>query len=194
MQVQRVQNNNNFNPAFKSVIIDKSAAKVVESLTEAEQKEFNNIVKRVSDTKFWDMRLSKVLRQDEFWCDFVNKKKPKKVYKLGVNPLGAEGSKVEIYPVMPQDNSKVEKITFSSPQRAKAMLDMHKRHKEEMFERNYKSTNLQRLTRWAQQLEFLDEAYRYMKLGEVRSADGTQSIIVKKPTITDKIKNFFQIG
>ena len=191
MQVQRVQNNYSYNPAFKSVVIDKSAAKVIDIMTEAEKKEFNNLIQRVSDTKFWDMHLSKVIRRDEFWCDFVNKKNPKKVYKMGIFPLESKDSEVMIHPIIADDNIKAEKIKFSSPQRAQAMIDMHKRHAQEMAERNYKSTNLQRLTRLTDQLEFLDEAYRFMKSGEVYPFDGT---IIRKPTIIEKISKFFGLG
>ena len=197
MQVQGIQNNynNNYKPAFKSAIIEKSAEKVIDSLSVAEQKEFNNIIQRISNTKFWDMRLSKVIRNtDDFWCDFVNKKNPKKVFKLGIQPFEANGSKVKIQSIITQDDGIVEKIRFSSPQRVQAMLDMYKRHAQEMTERNFNSSNLQRFARWAEQLEFLDEAYRYMKLGEVYPFEGTQNITARKPSIINKISDLFGWG
>ena len=194
MKVQKVQNDykSNYNPAFKSAIIEKSAAKVIDNMTEAEQKEFNNIIQRIADTKFWDMRLKKVIRNvDVLWCEFVNKKNPKKVYELGIHPLKVKDSKVEIYPVLPDDSSKVERIRFSSPQRAQAMEKMHQRHAKEMAEVNYNSTNLQRLKRWTDELEFLDEAYRYMKLGEVYPLNDPQNIVIRKPSLKEKISDFF---
>lgn len=198
MQVLSVQNNynnnNSYRPSFKSVIVEKSAQKVVESMTKAEQKAFNEIVERLSDTKFWDMRLSKVISgANEFWCDFVYKKNPKKVYKMGIFPMKAEGSMVEVYPMFAKSDSDFVKLRFSSQQRAQAMMDMDKRHSKEMLESNYKSTNIQRLTRWAEKLEFLDEAYRYMKSGEVFSPDGVPTGTIIKPSVWTRISNFFNL-
>ena len=194
MQVKRIQNSysNNYNPNFQSAIVEKSAVKLIDNMTEAEQKEFHYIIQRLAGTKFWDMIISKPeINNAGLWCTFVNKKNPKKIYDLGVNTLSAKDSNVRIYPIIDKENSKTETITFSSPQRAQAMMDMHKKHSEEILQSNCKSTNLQRLTRWAEQLEFLDEAYRYMKLGEIYSTNGVQNTVIKKQTIFNKILKFF---
>ena len=194
MKIQSVQSNYNstHKPYFKAVIIEKSAEMVIEKMSEVERKEFNNLINRVYNTKFWDMRLSKVIgKSDEFWCDFVNKKNPKKVYKLGILPIESAGNKIEIYPIISQGNDKPEIIRFSSPQRAKAMMDIRKRHAQEMLACNYKSTNIQRLTRWSEMLGFLDEAYRYMKLGESYPYDGT---IINKPSLWRKISDFLRLS
>ena len=65
MQVNAVSNyytNNKYNntPSFKSLIIDQSALNILKQLSKEDTFELQKIKKRLSKTKFWDMKISSI--------------------------------------------------------------------------------------------------------------------------------------
>lgn len=179
MQVQGVNNNynKNYKPVFSSLIAKESAQKLIEQISQREEKDFKILCNRLSRTKFWDLRLGTMENNpEELWGEFVYKKNTRKIYKFGIYPFEIKDNKVQIYPIIGDSMDNIDKIKFSSPSRAQAMINLYKRQNQELVKNNFKSTNLQKLTRWTEQLEFLDEAYRYMKLGEVHPTVNIQNL------------------
>lgn len=153
--------NNSIN--FQSLIIKKSAYNVINKMTDTERQEVKNIAQRLAQTKFWDMEIKQLNNLNEFWCKFVEKKHPKNIHYTGVTPYRIEGTKVQVYsPSLVDYEDKTEELFFSSPERAQAMMNMHEKHVKNQSNR----TNLNELREWEEKLNFLDEAYRFMKNGE----------------------------
>jgi len=168
MHVNAINNynvNNKYNntPSFKSLIIDKSASKVIEQLSKEDVFEFQQIEKRLSKTKFWDMKISSIGNKfEELKFYFINKKSPRNVITDGIYPYDNRGKNIRFYTIVygPENTSfsTVETLKFNSEKRAKDLFDTHKQNIQYISNRQYNLRPIERIKFKETELQMLEES------------------------------------
>lgn len=168
MHVNAINNynvNNKYNnaPSFKSLIIDKSASKVIEQLSKEDVFEFQQIEKRLSKTKFWDMKISSIGNKfEELKFYFINKKSPRNVITDGIYSYDNRGKNIRFYTIVygPENTSfsTVETLKFNSEKRAKDLFDTHKQNIQYISNRQYNLRPIERIKFKETELQMLEES------------------------------------
>lgn len=158
-------------PSFKKMILDKNAKKIINSFTEAEKKEFQELSDRISKTRFWDLELSGYKNYKEEYAFlprfYLNKNRKRTLeYVAGVSPSDINGNLLEItspHPVY-DDDSVYENLKFPTKQRAKEIYDYCKNRTHQLYSGDgYKTlTVLDELKHYVYSVEYMEESYQYM--------------------------------
>lgn len=189
MQVNAVRNcyNNKYNtPSFKSLIIDKSASNIIKQLSKEDTFELQKIEKRLSKTKFWDMKISSVQNIfEELKFNFINKKSNNDIITDGIYPYNIDGKDIKFYTIIygPESSSlnAVETLRFNSEKRAKELYDTHKQNIQYMVNRNYNLQPIESIKMKEVELQMLEESaqhtYRLLDKGLINTGIDTKSTI-----------------
>ena len=82
-------------PNFKGLIKDRSVIPVIKNMPEKDAAELKKIEKRLSRTKLWDMRISRVGNvTDELKFEFLDKKNKHGVITDGIYPYDKKDKRV----------------------------------------------------------------------------------------------------
>lgn len=172
MQVNAVNNyytNNKYNnpPSFKSLIVDRSALNIIKQLSKEDTFEFQKIKKRLSKTKFWDMKISSVRNKfEELKFHFINKKSNNDIITDGIYPYDSEGNNIKIYSIVygPENTSfnTIETLKFNTEKRAKELYDTHKQNIQYMINRNYNLRPIESIKMKEVELQMLEESAQHI--------------------------------
>lgn len=189
MQVNAVSNyytNNKYNntPSFKSLIIDQSALNILKQLSKEDTFELQKIKKRLSKTKFWDMKISSIGNKfEELKFHFINKKSPQNVITDGIYPYDNQGKNIKFYTIIygPENTSfsTVETLKFNSEKRAKELFDTHKQNVQYITNRHYNIPPIERIKIKETELQMLEESAQHAKKTQNKTLISTE-IVTKK--------------
>ena len=168
MQISAVNNcritNYKYNtPHFNGLIKDKSALPIIKSMSESDRLEFKQIEKRLSKTKFWDMKISSIGNEfKEFKFKFINKCNKKGVITDGIYPYDQKGKTISFYSIIygPENTSlnTVETLLFESKNRAAELYNKYQHNVLYLRNRGYNITPLESLKIKEVEICMLEEA------------------------------------
>ena len=160
-------NNANYkysNPNFNGLIKDKSALPIIQRMSESDKLEFKRIEKRLSKTKFWDIKISSIGNAfEEFKFSFINKKNGNGVITDGIYPYKQCGNTISFYSIVygPENTSlnTLETLSFKSKKRAAELYDKYRQNVLYTRNRGYNITPLESLKIKEVELSMLEEAF-----------------------------------
>lgn len=155
--------NNNSKINFKSLIKDKSALPIINSMSESDILEFKKIEERLSKTKFWDLKISSIGNQfKEFKFHFIDKKHEHGVISDGIYPYHKKGKTINVYSIIygPENTSHnlVESLKFKSKKRADEIYEIYHKNIEMVINRQFNLTPIESLKSKEIELNMLEEA------------------------------------
>ena len=172
MQVNAVNNyytNNKYNnpPSFKSLIVDRSALNIIKQLSKEDTFEFQKIKKRLSKTKFWDMKISSVRNKfEELKFHFINKKSNNDIITDGIYPYNINGKNIKFYTIIygPENTSlnAVNTLRFNSEKRAQELFDTHKQNIQYMVNKHYNVLPIEKIKMKEVELQMLEESAQHI--------------------------------
>ena len=172
MRINAINSNNsayctNKNQSFKSLIKDKSVESIINNMSEKDILELNKIEKRLSKTKFWDMKISKVGNMiDDLKFEFVDKNERHGSITDGIFPYDKKGNAIKIYSIIygPQNISRnlVESLRYKSSSRATAVYNKYFKNMEFVKLRNSNMTPLEQIKSKEIELNMLEESSHFI--------------------------------
>ncbi len=150
-------------PNFKGLITEKSAAPIIDCMSESDKAEFKQIEERLSKTKFWDMKISGIGNQfKQFKFNFMNKIGKHGVITDGIYPYDRNGNSIRIYSIIygPENTSlnNIETLNFKSEKEAEELYDTYSQNLMYMQNREYNVTPIESLRIKEIELNMLEEA------------------------------------
>ena len=149
---------------FKKLITDKSALQIVNNMSKTDCKEFNNLKKRLSKTKYWDMSISGIGEKfKNFAVKFINRNK-KQVITDSIYPYAKKDNKISIYSIVYGDENisqnVVEDLQFKSKKRANKIYDKYNKNLEDILNRRFNLRPIEVLKSKEIELNMLEESAR----------------------------------
>ena len=168
MRINAINNNYNAdykyrNINFKNLIKDFSAIPIINKMTESDKIEFNQIEKRLSKTKYWDMKISSFGNKfEEFKFSFINKKDNKKIITDGIHPYGKQNDTIKFYSIVygleNTSFNNLEILKFKSKERADELYDKYTQDLLFLINRRYNITPVEFLKIKESEINMLEEA------------------------------------
>ena len=152
-------NNQNFNGLVK----DKSAIPIIKNMSESDKLEFNQIEKRLSETKFWDMKISSIGNKfQEFKFNFINKNYNNHIITDGIYPYNLDDNTIKFYSIVygPENTSfnTIETLRFKSAKQAEELYNKYQQNILYLKNRGYNITPLESLKIKEIELRMLEES------------------------------------
>ena len=156
---------NNKNQNFGRLIKDKSVLPILHNMSETDKIEFKKIEKRLSKTKFWDMKISAIGdKVKDLKFHFINKKHKHGVITDGIYPYRRDDNTISIYSIIygPENVSQnlVEDLKFSSKKRASEVFEKYSENRNMIINKRYNLTPLEKIKSKEIELKMLEEGYR----------------------------------
>jgi len=154
---------NNKQPNFKNLIKDYSAKKIIDKMSQEDRIEFEQIEKKLSKTKFWDMKISSVGKKfQEFSFEFIDKLNKRGVITGGIYPYNKEANTISVYTIIygPENISRntLETLKFKSKERADEIYEEYIENARYIINRSFNVSPLERLKSKVVELNMLEEA------------------------------------
>ena len=156
-------NNKCKNPNFARLIKENSALPIINSMSENDKLELKQIEKRLSKTKFWDMKISSIGNEfKEFKFQFINKKN-NRVITDGIFPYDPKDKTIRFYSIIygPENTSlnTLEKLHFKTKERAEELFNEY--HDDVLYASNmgYNIRPIDALKMKEIELKMLEEAF-----------------------------------
>lgn len=167
MRINAINNNYNANMyrniSFNGLIKDQAALQIIKNMSKEDRLELRKIEKRLSKTKFWDMKISSIGNEfKEFKFNFINKKNHNSVVTDGIYPYDQIGKTIKFYSIIygPENTllNNVETLRFKSEKRAAELYDKY--HQNVLYARNrsYNITPIESLKMKEVELKMLEES------------------------------------
>ena len=163
------RNNYDSQTSFKHLIIKRSAKNVIKNFSEAENLKFNELAKRIENTKYWDLKIEQLAHDNEFYFNFYKKNFlfNRNFYTGMVHPFKVENNVLYVYGGRPyadidEDNDDI--LIFPSAQRAQEIYDNDAKRTKDLYGTyKYQSlTPLDELEYAVSAIEYMEESYSYM--------------------------------
>lgn len=156
-------NKNKKQQNFCALKKDFSVLPIINKMSESDILELHNIEKRLSKTKFWDMKISTIGNSfKEFVFQFIDKNNKHGVITDGIYPYQIDGSTIKIYTFIygPENLSKnlLEELKFKSPQRAAEVYEKYINNMEYVRNRAFNLTPIESIKNKEIELNMLEEA------------------------------------
>ena len=153
--------------SFKGLIKDKSVESIINNMSEKDILELNKIEKRLSKTKFWDMKISKVGNLfEELKFEFVDKKNRHGSITDGIFPYDKQGNAIKIYSIIygPENISRnvVESLRYKSGSRATVVYNKYLKNLEFLKMRNCNLTPIEKIKSKEIELNMLEESSHFI--------------------------------
>jgi len=166
---------------FCGLIKDKSVLPVIKKMPKADIGKFKKIQKRLSKTKFWDLKISSSGNIfNEFKFEFIDKKKKSGIITDGIYPYDKVGNMIKVYSIIygPQNISQntVKTLQFKSEKRADKLYTEYLQNLEEIRNKGFNLTLLESLKAKVIELKLLEEASRYSEIKDKASYVNTEEI------------------
>ena len=166
MRINAISSNYNANKwnntPFNGLIKERSALPIIKSMSDEDKLELKQIEKRLSKTKFWDMKILSIGNQfKEFKFKFINKKSGG-VITDGIYPYDQKGKTINFYSIIygPENTSlnNVETLRFKSEKRAEELYDQYQQNALYARNRGYNITPIESLKMKEVEFNMLEEA------------------------------------
>ncbi len=178
-------------PYFKSLIKDSSALPVIEKLSKFDAAELKKIERRLSSTKFWDLKISSIGNKfEEFKYSFIHKTERNNVISDGIYPYSRQGNTIRFYSIVygPENTAfnAVDTLRFKSDKKAKTLFEQYQQNIQLLVNRNYNISPIESLKMKEHELKMLEESSKTIdKDFDAKSLVNTE--IVTKKTIGNKM-------
>ena len=184
-----INDRNNKQPNFCALKIDKSALPIIDNMSKEDILEFKQIKKRLSKTKFWDMKIFSVDNAlKSFNFQFIHKKNKHSIITDGIFPYNQEGDTISIYTfiygIENVSQNILEKLKFKSPKRAAEVFDQYNKNMEYVIGRVFNISPLENLKNKEFEINMLEEASRTAKISKSAKSVNT-GILTKETTGND---------
>ena len=158
-------------PHFKGLIKDRSAVPVIKNMSENDIAELKKIEKRLSRTKFWDMRISRVGNAtDELKFEFLDKKNKHGIITDGIYPYDKKDNTIKVYSIIygPENITRnvIEDLRYKSSSRAEKVYNKYLQNIEMVRLRRYNLTPLESIKSKEIELRMLEEASHFAEGNE----------------------------
>ena len=172
MRINAVSSNYNAtrwnNTPFNGLIKERSALPIIKSMSDEDKLELKQIEKRLSKTKFWDLKILSIGNEfKEFKFKFINKKNHNSVITDGIFPYAQQGKTISFYSIVygPENTSfnNVETLRFKSEKRAEELYDKYQQNALYARNRGYNITPIESLKMKEVELKMLEEASKTTK-------------------------------
>jgi hypothetical protein len=179
---------------FRSLIVDNSAYRVINHMSQADFLEFYKIKNKLARTKFWDLKISSLKnKMQEFRFHFLDKTKKHGVISDGIYPYHINKNEIRVYSIIygSENISKnlVETLKFNSAERAEEVYNQYRDNLEYARLRSFNVSPLESLKSKVIELNMLEEASNYTEVTdklEYLDVAGTE-----KRTVGNKLKKKF---
>ncbi len=153
---------------FSGLIKDKSAISILNKMSKSDILELKKIEKKVSKTKFWDLKISGIKNKvEELKFEFIDKKNQHGIITDGIYPYEKEGDTIKIYSIIygPKNISRnvVENLRFKSSARAQKVYNKYLQNLEFVKIRGYNLTPIESIKSKEIELNMLEEASHFAK-------------------------------
>lgn len=169
---------------FKGLIKDKSVMNIIKNMSKRDSYEFRKIEKRLSKTKFWDMKISSIgdkLNGIKF--EFIDKKKKHGVITDGIFPYRKEGNAINVYSIVYGSENisqnTVQTLKYKSDSRAAAVYNKYLKNIEEVRRKGFNLTPIESIKSKEIELDMLEEAASF--------ADGNKNAKILDTKTTTKL-------
>ena len=157
----------NGKPGFKGLIKDKSVESIINNMSEKDILELNKLEKRIANTKFWDMKISKIENMfEELKFEFIDKMNRHGHITDGIFPYDKDGNAIKIYSIIygPQNISRnlVESLRYKSSSRATAVYNKYFKNMEFVKLRNFNMTPIEKIKSKEIELNMLEESSHFI--------------------------------
>ena len=197
MRINAVNNSNrtvsagNCKPVFKALIKDKSAFPIIKSMSEADTLEFKKIEKRLSKTKYWDLKISGIGDVfKEFKFHFMDKKRVHGLISDGIYPYDKQGNTIKIYSIIyGQENTSgnmLVSLKFKTERKADEMYDKFLQNAEMLRNRQFCISPIESLKVKEHELNMLEEAFHTEE--EMQDAKCLYTKIQTKNTVGNELE------
>lgn len=155
---------------FNGLIKDISAIPIIEKMSEGDKSEFEKIEKRLSKTKFWDLKISSIgnLFKD-FKFSFIDKRNKQNIISDAIYPYDKDGDTIKFYSIVygPENTSKnyIESLKFSSKKRVDEVFENYKKSFQMIIDKRFNITPIESLQAKETQLNMLEEASATLEEG-----------------------------
>lgn len=161
----------NYQPNFQKLIVDNFALRVVKKMSKEDKVEFQNIKKRLSKTKYWDLSISAAGEKfKNFVFKFINKKDPKASINDTIYPYNLENDTIHIYTIDYKNGNNtqniVEALKYENAEKAKQIYNDYLENNKISMNKHWILTPLENLISREKQLNMLEEAYKNMGRSE----------------------------
>ena len=158
-------------PNFKGLIKDRSVIPVIKNMSEKDAAELKKIEKRLSRTKFWDMRISRVGNvTDELKFEFLDKKNKHGVITDGIYPYDKKDNTIKVYSIIygPENITRnvIENLKYKSSSRAEKVYNKYLQNIEMIRLRRYNLTPLENIKSKEIELRMLEESSHFAEGNE----------------------------
>ena len=185
-----INDKNNKQPNFCALKIDKSALPIIDNMSKEDILEFKQIKKRLSKTKFWDMKILSIDNAfKSFNFQFIHKKNKHSIITDGIFPYNQEGDTISIYTfiygIENVSQNILEKLKFKSAKRAAEVFDQYNKNIEYARNRAFNMSPLENLKNKEFEINMLEEASKTRKIS--KSAKVINTDILTKNTAGNDI-------
>lgn len=151
---------------FYGLIKDRSAAPIIKNMSEKDILELKKIEKRLSRTKFWDMKISSIGNMfKELKFEFIDKKNKRGTITGGIYPYDKKDNTIKIYSIIygPENISGniVETLRYKSSNRAEKVYNKYLQNLEMVKLRGYNLTPIESIKSKEIELNMLEESSHF---------------------------------
>lgn len=148
---------------FKSLIKDPSALPIINKMSKADILELKKIERKLSRTKFWDLKILGIGKQfEEFKFNFISKANNKNIITEGIFPYKRSGNTINFHSIVycPENValSSADTLKFKTEKKAKELYNKYQRNIDFWVNKHYKLTPIESLKIKEIELKMLDEA------------------------------------
>ena len=192
MHIHAIGNDYNANVNFRGLIKDKSALPIIKNMSQQDIAEFKKIEKRLSKTKFWDLKLSSIGNKfKEFKFEFRDKQNKHGVITDGIFPYDKKGNTIKVYSIIygPENTSMnfVETLKYKTEERATELYEKYLENLETISYRHFDITPVESLKSKEIELNMLEEASQNTE--GYKALDQLQTEIQTKKFVGNDLKH-----
>ena len=171
---------------FCGLIKDRSALPIIDSMSKSDISEFKKIEKRLSKTKFWDMKISSAGNKfKDFTYQFIDKTNKRGVITGGIYPYDKKDNMIKIYTIVygPENiyTNAVETLRFQSKKRAAELYEKYVQNAQYAINRGYNLTPIETLKNKEIELKMLEESSQIAeanhKISQIHTETQTKSVV-----------------
>lgn len=170
---------------FKGLIKDSTVAPIIKNMSEEDILELQKVEKRLSRTKFWDMRISKIGNAfKELKFEFIDKKNKHGIITDGIYPYEKHDNTIKVYSIIygPENISSnvVQTLRYKSSDRAEKVYNKYLQNREALRYRGYNLTPIENIKSKEIELNMLEEAAHFADEQDKLNYLRTNKIIKKE--------------
>jgi hypothetical protein len=160
-------NPDNKTPYFGRLIKDMSSLNVINGMSKSDIVELGKIEKRLSKSKFWDLKISSLDKEHkDLNFTFIRKGENHGIIANGIHPYKKNADTISIYTLNESSNfdtiSSIEDLKFKTIEIADRIYDSYLKSVQFLFKKNWKLSPIESIKNKEIQLHMLEQAYEHM--------------------------------